>query len=182
MAFGFLLPCVPCILWFHGFWVLTSVYSGVPVSLAVLVSCKVLTMVSARSTPAEVVPARTTDFQSVGQVVQRVRRTSSPSAKSYSPYDGLPVRRASRTGGSIGATDWKSVVQGDQNVNAPQRLKQPPLCVCKHRIPTRTPSRSKSPKQARGQRPEGTAKQPENFGAIISRYPMITMQATEVLR
>ena len=26
-------------------------------------------------------------------VVQRVRRTSSPSAKSYSAYDGLPVRR-----------------------------------------------------------------------------------------
>jgi hypothetical protein len=43
--------------WFRGFWVLTSVYSGVPVSLAVLVSCKVLTMVSARSTPAEGVPS-----------------------------------------------------------------------------------------------------------------------------
>ena len=96
MAFGFLLPCVPCILWFHGFWVLTSVYSGVPVSLAVLVSCKVLTIVSARSTPAEVVPARTTDFQSVGQVVQPVRRTSSPSGKSYrwiNRRDGLEVRR-----------------------------------------------------------------------------------------
>jgi hypothetical protein len=26
-----------------------------------------------------------------------------------------------------------------------------------------------------GQRPEGTAKQPENFGAILSRYPKITM-------
>ena len=82
MAFGFLLPCVPCSPWFHGFWVLTSVYSGVPVSLAVLVSCKVLTMVSARSTPAE--------------VVQPVRRTSSPSAKSYrwiNRRDGLEVRR-----------------------------------------------------------------------------------------
>jgi hypothetical protein len=30
--------------------------------------------------------------------------------------------------------------------------------------------------------PESTAKQPENFGAIISRDHMITMQATEVLR
>ena len=29
--------------------------------------------------------------------------------------------------------------------------------------------------QARGQRPEGTAKQPENFGAILRRYPRITM-------
>ena len=39
-----------------------------------------------------------------------------------------------------------------------------------------------SREQARGDRREGTAKQPENFGAIISRYQMITMQATEVLR
>ena len=199
---GFLLPCVRCVPWFHGFWVLTSVYSGVPVRLAVLVSCKVLTMVSARSTPAEVVQpvrrtsspsaksysaydglpvrrpsrtARTTDFQSVGQGVQRVRRTSSPSTKSYSAYDGLPVRRTRRTGGSIGATDWNSVVQGDQNANSLLSLMQPPFCGCKHRIPTRTPSRSKSPKQARGQRREGTAKQPEDFGAILSRYPRITM-------
>ena len=29
--------------------------------------------------------------------------------------------------------------------------------------------------QARGQRREGTAKQPENFGAILSSYPRITM-------
>ena len=29
--------------------------------------------------------------------------------------------------------------------------------------------------QARGQRREGTAKQPENFGAILRRYPRITM-------
>ena len=89
IALGFLIPCVP---WFrvfrvfHGFWVLTSVYSGVPVSLAVLVSCKVLTMVSARSTPAE--------------VVQRVRRTSSPSPKAYrwiNRRDGLEVRRTRRS-------------------------------------------------------------------------------------
>ena len=56
-------------------------------------------------------------FSSSG-VVQRDlwgRRTGSPS---YSVYDGLPVRRASRTGGLIGATDWKSVVQGDQNANS----------------------------------------------------------------
>ncbi len=53
-------------------------------------------------------------------VVQRLRQTSSPSPKAYSAYDGLPVRRPKRTGGSIGATDWKSVVQGDQNVNKPQ--------------------------------------------------------------
>jgi BioD-like phosphotransacetylase family protein len=33
-----------------------------------------------------------------------------------------------------------------------------------------------------GERRDGTAKQPENFGAIISRYQMITQQATEVLR
>ena len=96
--------------------------------------------------------ARTTDFQSVGQGVQRVRRTSSPSAKAYSAYDGLPVRRPKRTGGSMGATDWKSVVQGDQNVNSLQSLKQPPFRVCKHRIPPRTRSRSNSPKQARGLR------------------------------
>ena len=134
IALGFLLPCVPCSPWFHGFWVLTSVCSGAAVSLAVLVSCKVLTMVSARSTPAE--------------VVQLVRRTSSPSAKSYSPYDGLPVRRPRRTGGSIGATDFQSVGQGEQNANSLLSLMQPPFCGCKNRIPTRTPSRSKSPKQA----------------------------------
>ena len=29
--------------------------------------------------------------------------------------------------------------------------------------------------EARGERREGTAKQPENFGAILSRYPRITM-------
>ena len=29
--------------------------------------------------------------------------------------------------------------------------------------------------EARGGRPEGTAKQPENFGAILRRYPRITM-------
>ena len=29
--------------------------------------------------------------------------------------------------------------------------------------------------EARGQRREGTAKQPENFGAILRRYPRITM-------
>ena len=39
------------------FVVLTSVRSGASVSLAVRVSCKLLTMVSARSTPAEFVPA-----------------------------------------------------------------------------------------------------------------------------
>ena len=78
-----------------------------------------------------------TDWKSV---LQRVRRTSSPSAKAFSAYDGLPVRRPNRTGGLIGATDWKSVVQGDQNVNSLLSLKQPHLCVCKHRIPPRTPS------------------------------------------
>ena len=103
MALGFLIPCVPCIPWFHGFCgskfrvfrvvrgsmafvVLNSVCSGAAVSLAVLVSCKVLTMVSARSTPAE--------------VVQRVRRTSSPSAKAnrwINRRDGLPVHRPRRT-------------------------------------------------------------------------------------
>ena len=31
--------------------------------------------------------------------------------------------------------------------------------------------------EARGQRLEGTAKQPENFGAILSRYPRITQNA-----
>ena len=44
--------------------------------------------------------ARTTDFQSVGQVVQRVRRTSSPSAKAYrwiNGRDGLEVRRTRRS-------------------------------------------------------------------------------------
>ncbi len=84
-------------------------------------------------------------------VVQRDlggRRTSSPSPKSYSAYDGLPVRRPRRSGGSIDATDFQSVVQGDQNVNSLQRLKQPPFCVCKHRIPTRTPSRSNSPRES----------------------------------
>jgi hypothetical protein len=66
--------------------------------------------------------------------------------------DGLEVRRTRLTGGSMGATDWKSVVQGDQNVNSLQSLKQPPFRVCKHRIPPRTRSRSNSPKQARGLR------------------------------
>ena len=90
-------------------------------------------------------------FSSSG-VVQRDlwgRRTGSPS---YSAYDGLEVRRTRLTGGSMGATDWKSVVQGDQNVNALLSLKQPHFCVCKHRIPPRTRSRSNSPKQARGLR------------------------------
>ena len=44
--------------------------------------------------------ARTTDFQSVGQGVQRVRRTSSPSAKAYrwiNGRDGLEVRRTRRS-------------------------------------------------------------------------------------
>ena len=74
-----------------------------------------------------------------------VRRTGSPS---YSPYDGLPVRRARRKGGSMGATDWKSVVQGDQNANTLLSLKQPPFCVCKHRIRPRSPSRSNSPRES----------------------------------
>jgi hypothetical protein len=34
--------------------------------------------------------------------------------------------------------------------------------------------------QARGQRREGTAKQPENFGAILRRYPRITQNAGTV--
>ncbi|MFZ4079938.1 MAG: hypothetical protein ACOYKN_01840, partial [Pirellula sp.] len=41
----------------------------------------------------------TTDFQSVGQIAQPVRRTSSPSGKSYrwiNGYDGLEVRRTRR--------------------------------------------------------------------------------------
>ena len=70
--------------------------------------------------------ARTTDFQSVGHGVQRVRRTSSPSAKVHrwiNGRDGLEVRRT-----------------GDQNVNSLLSLKQPYFCVCKHRIPPRTPS------------------------------------------
>ena len=44
--------------------------------------------------------ARTTDFQSVDQIVQRVRRTSSPSTKSYrwiNGGDGLEVRRTKRS-------------------------------------------------------------------------------------
>ena len=44
--------------------------------------------------------ARTTDFQSVGQVVQPVRRTSSPSAQAYKWInwrDGLEVRRTRRS-------------------------------------------------------------------------------------
>jgi hypothetical protein len=38
------------------------------------------------------------------------------------------------------------------NANSLLRLKQPPFCVCKHRVPPRTRSRSYSPKQARGLR------------------------------
>ncbi len=70
------------------------------------------------------------------------RRTGSPS---YSPYDGLPVRRANRTART---TDFQSVVQGDQNANTPLSLKQPPFCVCKHRIRPRSPSRSNSPRES----------------------------------
>ena len=72
-------------------------------------------------------------FSSSG-VVQRDlwgRRTGSPS---YSAYDGLPVRRPSRSGGSIDATDWKSVVQGARTggYRHRQRLCQPSgLDVCK---------------------------------------------------
>jgi hypothetical protein len=38
------------------------------------------------------------------------------------------------------------------------------------------------PEQAIGDRLEGTAKQPENFGAINSRYPMITMHVARLAR
>ena len=53
-----------------------------------------------------------------------------------------------------------------------------------NREPVVAPSGLKpnSREQARGERREGTAKQPENFGAIISRYKVITQRATEVLR
>ena len=93
------------------------------------------------------------------------RRTGSPSAKAYSAYDGLPVRRPRRTART---TDFQSVgqiVQVDQSARrtgspsykafktqASFSGSRPPFCVCKHRIPTRNPSRSNSPKQARGQR------------------------------
>jgi hypothetical protein len=40
----------------------------------------------------------------------------------------------------------------------------------------------RSRREAWGGRREGTAKQPENFGAIISRYPMITMQVARLAR
>ena len=55
--------------------------------------------------------------------------------ESYSAYDGLPVRRPSRSGGSIDATDWKSVIQGDQNARTGgyrhrQRLCQPSGLEC----------------------------------------------------
>ena len=47
-------------------------------------------------------------------VVQRVRRTSSPSAKSYSPYDGLPVRRPRLTARTTDFQSVGQVVQVDQ--------------------------------------------------------------------
>ena len=80
-------------------------------------------------------------------VVQRDlwgRRTGSPSYRAYIAYDGLPVRRARRTART---TDFQSVGLGVQG-----GLKQPPFCVCKHRIPPRSPSSSNSREQARGVR------------------------------
>jgi len=57
--------------------------------------------------------ARTTDFQSVGQSVQRVRRTSSPSAKAYrwiNRRDGLEVRRTRRSKRKLAAAPQATAV------------------------------------------------------------------------
>jgi hypothetical protein len=78
----------------------------------------------------------------------RTVRTIQCSCRAVLPVDRLLAHvftEWSRKGRSLGATDWKSVVQGDQNANSLLSLKQPPFCVCKHRIPPRTPSRSDSP-------------------------------------
>jgi hypothetical protein len=54
------------------------------------------------------------------------------------------------------------------------------------RIGSRPEARGQRPeargqrREARGERREGTAKQPENFGAILSRYPRITQNAGTV--
>ena len=76
--------------------------------------------------------ARTTDFQSVGQVVQRVRRTSSPSAKSYrwnNGRDGLEVRRTRRSKRKLAAkhqaTAFLRVQTSDSNKDSVE-IKLPP--------------------------------------------------------
>ncbi|MCY3007243.1 MAG: hypothetical protein NTV29_14860, partial [Planctomycetota bacterium] len=102
--------------------------------------------------------ARTTDFQSVGQVVQRVRRTSSPSGKSFrwiNGRDGLEVRRTRRSKCKLAAPPQATAFLRVQTAE-----------------PTKVSIKIKLPEA--GERREGTAKQPENFGAIISRYQIIT--------
>ena len=111
-----------------------------------------------------------------------------------------PIAFHTRTRQSIGCSPMFSssgVVQGDQNVNSLLSRKQPPFCVCRHRIPPRTRSRSNSPKQARGLRPEAGGnsqaagklwcdhQQVSNDHEACSwtrKSSVITQHATEVLR
>ena len=112
--------------------------------------CALVSIPSSQGDPAYVSLTVLENRQNLGRTYRPVR-TVQCSRRAVLPVDRLLAYvfiEWSRTARSLGATDWKSVVQGDQNVNSLLSLKQPPFCVCKHRIPPRTRSRSNSPRES----------------------------------
>jgi hypothetical protein len=105
---------------------------------------------SSQGDPADVSLSVLENRQNLGRTVRPVRAIQCPD-RAVLPVDQLLAyvfTAWSRTGRSLGATDWKSVVQGDQNANSLLSLKQLSFRVCKQRIPPRIPSRSNSPRES----------------------------------